>query len=109
MNFLLVFLICDMILLKVFPSEQMLPEWVFELSNQDLTEGMSIVAALNDKQVPTCRSCDIPYTKGINYTSVLDGFFISDNITAFVQNIDRDFLYSDHNPVKLTFRLKGED
>lgn len=95
--------------IDAFPTEQMLPEWVFELNNQDLTEGMSIAAAVNDKQVPTCRSCDIPYTKGVNYTSVLDGFLISDNVVAVVQNIDIDFLYSDHNPVKLTFRLKGED
>lgn len=89
----------------IFPTKQMLPEWVFELTNEDLTTGMSIINAKNYKKVPTCRSCDIPYTKGVNYTSILDGFIVSDNITATAQNIDSDFMYSDHNPVKLTFIL----
>lgn len=89
----------------IFPTKQMLPEWVFELTNEDLTTGMSIIQAKNYKKVPTCRSCDIPYTKGVNYTSILDGFIVSDNITATVQNIDANFMYSDHNPVKLTFIL----
>ena len=89
----------------VFPSQQMLPEWVFELGDEDLTLGMKIVNAQNNTQVPTCRSCDIPYIKGVNYTSVLDGFIVSDNITATAENIDADFMYSDHNPVKLTFQL----
>ena len=56
--------------------------------------------------MPTCRSTDIPYTKGVNYTSVLDGFIVSDNIEATAINIDADFEYSDHNPVLLNFRLK---
>ena len=67
---------------------------------------MSIVNAYNNKDVPTCRTADIPYTKGVNYTSVIDGFIISDNIIATAENIDADFMYSDHNPVKLTFKLK---
>ena len=50
-------------------------------------------------------TADIPYTKGVNYTSVLDGFIVSDNVTATAENIDADFMYSDHNPVKLTFKL----
>lgn len=89
----------------IFPSQQKLPEWVFELTNEDLIDGVSLINAKNYKKVPTCRSCDIPYTKGVNYTSILDGFIVSDNITATVQNIDSDFMYSDHNPVKLTFIL----
>ena len=49
---------------------------------------------------------DIPYIKGVNYITILDGFIISDNIVADAENIDADFMYSDHNPVKLTFKLK---
>ena len=88
-----------------FLSEQRVPEWVYRLTDENLVEGMSIVNASNNTEVPTCRTADIPYTKGINYTSVLDGFIISDNITATAENIDADFMYSDHNPVKLKFKL----
>lgn len=90
----------------LFESEQEVPEWVFRLTDEDLVEGMSIVDASNNTEVPTCRSCDIAYEKGVNYTSVLDGFIVSDNVIATAENIDADFMYSDHNPVKLTFQLK---
>ena len=89
-----------------FESKQKIPEWVFELNDKDIVKGMSVVKALNNTEVPTCRSCDIPYKKGVNYTSVLDGFIVSDNVEARAENIDEDFIYSDHNPVKLTFKLK---
>ena len=90
----------------VFESGQKIPEWVFELNDDDLAKGMRIVNATNNTQVPTCRSCDIPYKKGVNYTAVLDGFIVSDNVEATAENVDEDFMYSDHNPVKLTFKLK---
>ncbi|MEG1012033.1 MAG: endonuclease/exonuclease/phosphatase family protein [Ruthenibacterium sp.] len=90
-----------------FPSQQQFPEWVFTLTSADFADGFSIVEAANGHTVPTCRACDIPYTKGVNYTSVLDGFVVSDNITATAENIDLDFLYSDHNPVKISFTLNA--
>ena len=40
-----------------------------------------------------------------SYTTVVDGFLVSANIRATAENIDADFAYSDHNPVKLTFEL----
>ena len=89
-----------------FISEQLVPDWVYLLTDENLPKGMSIVNASNNTTVPTCRTADIPYTKDVNYTSVLDGFIISDNIIATAENIDADFMYSDHNPVKLTFKLK---
>ncbi len=89
-----------------FKSEQQIPEWVYTLDNENLTEGFSIVVAENYNEVPTCRSTDIPYTKGINYSSVLDGFIVSDNVEATAKNIDADFEYSDHNPALLRFKLK---
>lgn len=92
--------------MDVFESEQKIPQWVFQLNNEDIVKGMSVVNASNNTQVPTCRSCDIPYEKGVNYTSVLDGFIVSDNVVESAENVDEDFMYSDHNPVKLTFKLK---
>lgn len=89
--------------LNTFATEQEVPEWVYQLSDSDLADGFSFAASLN---APTCRSTDIPYTKGINYTVVIDGFIVSDNVTVIeVTNIDADFEYSDHNPAVLTFLL----
>lgn len=89
-----------------FASEQQVPGWVASLSADNMPEHFSIVKAENCNEVPTCRACDIPYTKGVNYTSVLDGFLVSDNVQATAHNVDLDFLYSDHNPVVLTFTLQ---
>lgn len=55
---------------------------------------------------PTCRNCDVPYEKG-NFTLIVDGFLVSENVEVLnLENIDTGFLYSDHNPVVLKFRLK---
>jgi len=89
-----------------FKSEQKVPSWVFEFPSKELTQGIRIVRASNADSVATCRSTDLPYTKGVNYTTVIDGFIVSDNVKATSENIDTDFAFSDHNPVKLTFQLK---
>lgn len=89
----------------IYPTEQDIPDWVFVLNNELLPDFASIVRADNITEVATCRSCDIPYTKGVNYTATLDGFIITNNIEAKALNIDNDFMYSDHNPVKLSFKL----
>jgi len=91
---------------KSFASQQQVPEWVSVMQDSEIPEHFRIVEANNIKEVPTCRSTDIPYSKGINYTSVLDGFIISDNIEAEAFNYDADFMYSDHNPVIMKFVLK---
>ncbi len=88
-----------------FPSKQKVPEWVFPLEETDIAEGLGVVKADNLNDVPTCRSTDMPYEKGVNYSVVIDGFIVSDNVTATALNIDTDFYYSDHNPVLLTFTL----
>ena len=88
----------------LFETQQKKPEWVYELSDENLADGLRFVSASN---APTCRSTDMPYEKGVNYSVVLDGFIVSDNVEAIeVANIDTDFAFSDHNPAKMTFRLK---
>lgn len=91
---------------EAFASQQQVPEWVSVMEDKEIPEHFKIVEASNIKDVPTCRSTDIPYTKGVNYTAVLDGFIVSDNIEAEAVNYDADFMYSDHNPVIMTFKLK---
>lgn len=88
-----------------FPSQQQFPGWVQTLSDGDLPEHFAFVQADNGFAVATCRGADIPYTPGVNYTTVVDGFIVSDNVAARAENIDADFAFSDHNPVALTFRL----
>ena len=88
-----------------FPSQQQFPGWVQTLDDSELPDHFSFVAAENGFEVPTCRGADIPYEKGVNYTTVVDGFLVSDNLKAEAQNIDADFAFSDHNPVLLTFEL----
>lgn len=88
-----------------FPSQQQFPGWVQSLGDSDLPEHFSFVQADNGFSVPTCRGADIPYEKGVNYTTVVDGFAVSDNVIAKAENLDTDFAFSDHNPVQLTFEL----
>ena len=87
-----------------FETQMKKPNWVFEMTDSNLAHGFSFATA---KNAPTCRSTDIAYAKGVNYTVVVDGFIVSDNVESIsVQNVDLDFKYSDHNPVVLKFRLK---
>ena len=88
-----------------FPSKQKFPAWVSILTQEEMAEGIRIVQAENELEVPTCRGADIPYTKGVNFTTVVDGFLVSDNVKAAAENVDTDFGYSDHNPVLLRFEL----
>lgn len=92
--------------IESFPSEQKIPEWVYQLDDSDLADGYHFVVAENAAEVPTCRGADIPYEKGVTYTTIVDGFIVSDGIQAEAENLDKEFLYSDHNPVKMTFLLQ---
>lgn len=77
-----------------FPVEY-LPECIVRCDNYSTQE-----------LIPTCRNCDIPYEKG-NPTFIVDGFLVTDNIEVIkVENIQTDFVYSDHNPVVLEFKLR---
>lgn len=89
--------------LNTFETQQKVPDWVAQLSQGDLPEGFNFASSLN---APTCRSTDMAYEKGVNFSVVIDGFIVSENVdVSFVENIDTDFLYSDHNPVQMTFSL----
>lgn len=90
---------------ELFPTTFKRPEWVYTLEDSNLTEGYRFVAA---KNAPTCRATDVPYVKGETYSVVIDGFICSSNVeTVSIENIDTDFMYSDHNPALLTFNLKN--
>lgn len=93
-------------LLDAFPSWQQTPEWIAVLEEDLIPKHFKLATAENAQEVPTCRAADIPWEKGINYTAIVDGFIVSDNISYETMNIDNDFMYSDHQPVLMTFKLK---
>ena len=95
--------------LEYFPSQQQIPAWVQQITEEDIPDGFSFAKTLN---APTCRAAEMPYTEGVNYTVVIDGFLVSDNIQIeTISNIDTingkdiSFLYSDYNAVKMSFSL----
>ena len=57
--------------------------------------------------IPTNRRVKTVYQKGTTATTVIDFFLISPNIESLsIENIDLDFQNSDHQPVKMTMKLK---
>ena len=94
--------------INYFETEMKVPEWVFQIKSEELPAHFNFVAS---KNAATCRSTDIPYTvnsenKMVNYSVVLDGFLVSDNVQVnLIQNINTNFQYSDHNPAMMKVML----
>ena len=67
---------------------------------------ISLVTPLDkDDPVPSCRNADGPYHQG-QYVLTVDGFLVSDNVEVVDSAVlDAGFLYSDHNPVWMDFKL----
>jgi endonuclease/exonuclease/phosphatase family metal-dependent hydrolase len=91
---------------NAFDGQMQFPSWVKILDDKDLDDCISIVKADNQFDVSTCRSSDLPWVKGVNFTTVVDGFLVSDNVEAKSSNIKNDYSFSDHQPVLLNFILK---
>ena len=74
----------------------------------DIPEGFSLQAAQN---VPTCRLLNAPYSGNYEDSQVyvIDGFLISENLSVDrIENMDTEFEYSDHQPVRLEVTLKED-
>ena len=84
--------------------------WNQPVDRSLIPEGLTLVESLDRKHpVPSCRNCDIGYQPGVTFVLTVDGFIVSDNVQALECHvIDDGFAVSDHNPVKLTFRLIEE-
>lgn len=91
--------------LELYPSRQQVPDWVAVMDDGDLPQGFSVVRAQNLEEVASCRGDDIPYQPGVSYQTTVDGFIVSDNVSATATNVDTGFATSDHNPVALRFSL----
>lgn len=79
-----------------FPAE-MIPEGISRCLNYTV-----------GGDVPTSRNCDVPYSED-SVVFILDGFLVSDNVTVtYLENVDKGFEYTDHNPVQMRFSLNAE-
>lgn len=93
-------------MLTHFQHEEKIPSWVSVLSEKMLPKGFSMVKATNRETEPTCRATDMAYDPKVNYMTICDGFIVSKNVEAKAFNINTQFKYADHNPVRLSFILK---
>jgi hypothetical protein len=93
-------------MLTHFASQERVPDWISVLDQDMVAKHFTIIKATNQETVPTVRSTDIAYHPGVNYRTVCDGFLVSSNVRATATNLNTNFDYADHNPVKLTFTLK---
>ncbi len=72
-----------------------------------LPKGITFANTYVDINIPTLRDSGETFTKGKTLTSIVDGFFVSDNVeVTLVENVDANFAHSDHNPVRIRFVLK---
>jgi len=84
--------------------EEPLPSWVTEISKALNDIGLR---PAYDLGVTTTRSNEQPYIEGENFETVIDGFFISNNLEVVeVKGLDLSYENSDHNPVILTVKFK---
>ena len=76
------------------------------IGSEDIPDSFSFAVSDN---VPSCRLLNGPYSGNYEDSQVyvIDGFIVSDNLEiTSVENIDTDFEYSDHQPVRLEVTLK---
>ena len=91
---------------EAFPTEQLIHVWAYVIDDSDLPDHFSIVKPENGFEESTCRSADSPYKEGINYSTIIDGFIVSDNVKAMADIYHTGYVESDHQPVVMTFTLK---
>lgn len=89
-----------------FEHEEKIPNWVSPLTQKMLPKDFTMVKAKNRESVATCRATDMKYDPKVNYMTICDGFIVSKNVKATATNLNTQFKYADHNPVKLEFELK---
>ncbi|MDW7670327.1 MAG: endonuclease/exonuclease/phosphatase family protein [Bacillota bacterium] len=83
------------------------PEWLMPLPKDFTPPGYQWVV---DKNVFTVRDNATPYRAGETFTTVIDGFLVSENIRIHeVAGYDLGFVNSDHNPVSAVLSLIPED
>lgn len=91
---------------------QEVESWAKPFDFDSVPEGFTVgsralVSAGESDMAATCRDAGRPYD-GTNDRWVLDAFLYSDNVEVLEYGtVDLDFAYSDHNPVRMVFRLSS--
>lgn len=76
--------------------------WLFPFPDDALAEGWRIAA---DPSTPSVRTNERAYRPGENYTTIIDGFIVSPNVSVeSVRGFDLGFAHSDHQPVRVRVR-----
>jgi endonuclease/exonuclease/phosphatase family metal-dependent hydrolase len=71
--------------------------WIHDFPKELLPDGWRLTF---DPGTPTVRTNERPYKRGENYTTIIDGFLLSPNVSAISAHTeDLDFQNSDHQPV----------
>lgn len=85
--------------------------WAQPIKTGVFGNGLTLVDSLDAASpIPSCRNADGQYVPGESFVLTVDGFIVSDNVAVdSCRVIDEAFKCSDHNPVVMTFELKGED
>ncbi|MGG5369702.1 endonuclease/exonuclease/phosphatase family protein [Enterococcus sp. AZ196] len=93
---------------EVFDTSKKRETWTHPFPKEQLPAGFQLPnGKLAEEKIPSARALNEPYKKGQTYTTLIDGFLVSDNITVKDIHVkDMQFKYSDHNPVYLDFTLK---
>ncbi len=78
--------------------------WLRDFPSDRLPAGWRVAA---DASTPTVRTLERAYTRGENYTAVIDGFILSPGVALVsVEGRATGFEASDHQPVVLTVRAE---
>lgn len=86
---------------KVFPhrTDERHLFWLIDFPFDILPPGWNLFV---DDSAPTVRTLHAPYIVGTNYTTIIDGFLMSPNVSfRSARTLDLDFQNSDHNPVEI--------
>ncbi|MCL6610825.1 MAG: endonuclease/exonuclease/phosphatase family protein [Peptococcaceae bacterium] len=87
-----------------FETTEKRPFWLQDLPDDFTPNGFNWAV---DPSIPSVRTVASPYRKGMNFTAVIDGFLVSNNIKVTkVFGQDLGFANSDHNPVICQFILQ---
>ena len=83
--------------------------WCKPFKKENLPDGFSLVVPYDKKEnIPSNRVADAPYDPKTTFCTTLDGFIVSDNVEVVkARTVQYDFMYSDHNPVNMSFKLKS--
>lgn len=80
--------------------------WAQPIPEGIIPRELTLIAPSN---LPSCRNADRPYEEdGDCFVLTVDGFIVSENVeVSFVETRPCGFEFSDHNPVAMSFSLKG--